>query len=147
MLHVITSFTVPDSEEELVRSLRMNGERHAVARRIAPELIATGLLRHQLSPLYICHDFRTRPEAYLRSLHSSSVQGILLARRQMASGCFDLGAFEIPALTDSAMVSDTVIRQVFQLTATRIEGSASLVPAEGLPVANRSGPTRHGPKR
>jgi hypothetical protein len=110
VLHVITLFTVPESEETFVRSLRINGDWHAIARRIAPELVATDLLRHQLSPLYICHDFWTTPEAYFRSLHSSSVQGLLLAPRQMASACFELGAFEFPALTDSAMSSNAGIR-------------------------------------
>ena len=110
MLHVITLFTVPDGEEEFVRSLRMNGDWHAVARRIVPELVATDLLRHQLSPLYICHDFWTTPAAYFRSLHSPSVQRLLLARRQMASACFELGAFEFPVPTDSAILSSAVIR-------------------------------------
>ena len=44
MLHVITLFTVPDSEEEFFRSLRINGDWHAVARRIAPDLVAIDLL-------------------------------------------------------------------------------------------------------
>lgn len=110
MLHVITLFTVPDGEERFVRSLQINGDWHAVARRIAPELVATDLLRHQISPLYICHDFWTTPEAYFLSLHSSSVHGLLLARRQMASACLELGAFEFPTLTDLAMFSNAAIR-------------------------------------
>lgn len=39
MLHMITLFTVPVGEDQFVRSLRMNGDWHTVARRIAPELI------------------------------------------------------------------------------------------------------------
>ncbi len=63
MLHVITLFTVPDDEESFVRSLCMNGEWHILARRIAPEQVATALLRHRLSPLYICHDFWTTTDS------------------------------------------------------------------------------------
>ena len=115
MLHGITLSTVLDGEEESVRSLRMNGDWHAVARRIAPELVATDLLRRQLSPLYICHDFCTTPEAYFHSLYSPSVQGLLLVRRQMASACFELGAFEFPTLADSSLLSNAAIEDHLSL--------------------------------
>ena len=57
MLHVITLFTVPNNEDSFVHSMSINGDWHTLARRIAPELVATDLICHQLSPLYICHDF------------------------------------------------------------------------------------------
>ena len=101
MLHVITLFTVSDHEDAFIRSLRMNGDWQTLARRMAPDLIATDLLRHQLSPLYVCHDFWTTPEAYFRALHSPTMKSLFLARRQMASACFELGAFQFPALTNS----------------------------------------------
>jgi len=101
MLHVITLFTVPENEDAFVYSLQMHGEWHNLARRIVPDLIATDLLRHQLSPLYVCHDLWTTPEAYFRGLRSPTVQSLFLARRQMASACFELGAFQFPALTNS----------------------------------------------
>ena len=101
MLHVITLFTVPDHEGAFVRSLCMNGDWQTLARRVAPDLVATDLLRHQLSSLYVCHDFWNTPEAYFRGLHSPIVQSLFLARRQMASACFELGAFQFPALTNS----------------------------------------------
>jgi len=100
MLHVISLFTVPNHEDVFIRAVRMNGDWHTLARRIAPELVASDLLRHQLSPLYICHDFWTTPEAYFRGLHSQAVQNLFLARRQMASACFELGVFSFPALKD-----------------------------------------------
>ena len=84
----------------------MNGDLHTPARRIAPDLVATDLLRHQLSPLYICHDFWTTPEAYFRGLHSQAVRDLFLARRRMASACFELGAFSYPALKDPVVPLD-----------------------------------------
>jgi hypothetical protein len=101
MLHVITLFTVSDHEDAFVRSLRMNCDWLTLARRIAPDLIATDLLRHQLSPLHLCHDFWTTPAAYIPGLHSPTVESLFLARRQMASACFELGVFQFPALTNS----------------------------------------------
>ena len=101
MLHVITLFTVPVNEDAFVHSISMNGDWHTLARSVAPNLIATDLLRHQLSPLYLCHDLWTTREAYLRGLHSPAVQNLFLMRRQMASACFELGAFQFPALADS----------------------------------------------
>ena len=98
MLHVVTLFTVPDNEDAFVHSISMNGTWHTLARQIAPSLIATDLLRHHLSPLYICHDLWTTREAYFRGLHLPAVQSLILIRRQMASASFELGAFQFPAL-------------------------------------------------
>jgi hypothetical protein len=96
MFHVITLFTVPNGEETFVRSMGMDGLWHSLAQQIAPDLIATDLLRHQLSPLYLCHDLWATPEAYFRGLHSTTVQSLFLIRRHMASACFELGAFRFP---------------------------------------------------
>lgn len=100
MLHVITLFTVPDNEDAFVHSMGINGDWHTLARRVAPDLIATDVLRHQLSPLYLCHDLWTTREAYSRGLRLPAVQSLFLIRRLMASACFELGAFQFPALTD-----------------------------------------------
>ncbi len=102
MLHVITLFTVPDGEKAFVDSLRMNGDWQTLARRIAPDLIGTDLLRHQLSPLYLCHDFWTSPIAYFHAARSPAVQHLLLARRVMAESAFELGAFSFPASAESS---------------------------------------------
>jgi hypothetical protein len=80
--------------------MSISGDWQTLARHVAPDLIATDLLRHQLSPLYFCHDFWTTREAYSRGLHLPAVQSLFLMRRQMASACFELGAFQFPALTD-----------------------------------------------
>ena len=100
MLHVITLFTVPENEDAFVNSMSVNGDWHALARSVAPNLIATDLLRHQLSPLYLCHDLWTTRDAYFRGLHSPAVQNLFLIRRQTASACFELGAFQFPTLAD-----------------------------------------------
>ena len=104
MLHVITLFTVPEDEDAFVQAMSANGYLHTLARRIAPDLVATDLLRHKLSSLYLCHDFWATPEAYSRGLHSPNVQSLFFARRQMASSCFELGAFQFPAFTDCMAV-------------------------------------------
>ena len=96
MFHVITLFTVPNGEEAFVRSMAMDGLWHSLAQQFAPDLIATDLLRHQFSPLYLCHDLWATPEAYFRGLHSTTVQSLFLIRRHMASSCFELGAFRSP---------------------------------------------------
>ena len=96
MLHVITLFTVPDGEDAFARAIGIRGYWQNLARRIAPDLVATDLLRHQLSPLYVCQDFWATPEAYFRSLRLPAVQNLLLMRRLMASACFELGAFQFP---------------------------------------------------
>ena len=100
MLHVITLFTVPKNEEAFVNSMSMNGDWHTLARSVAPDLIATDLLRHQLSSLYLCHDLWTTHEAYVRGEHLPAVQNLFLMRRAMASACFELGAFQFAALTE-----------------------------------------------
>lgn len=88
MLHVLTVFTVnPDSEDAIVHSIRA-GEWHKLARRLAPALVATDLLRHlhhMPERLYLCLDFWASPDAYRRAFHSPAVQRLLLARRQMTA--------------------------------------------------------------
>ena len=100
MLHVITLFTVPVNEDAFVNSMSMNGDWHTLARSVAPELIATDLLRHQLSSLYLCHDLWTTREAYVRGVHLPAIQNLFLMRRLMAAACFELGAFQFPALAE-----------------------------------------------
>jgi hypothetical protein len=101
MLHVVTLFLLnPDVEGAFVHSLRIGGDWHTLAGRVAPQLVATDLLRHlhdPAEPLYLCLDFWTSAEAYRHAFHSPHIQHLLLARRQMAAGCFELGAFSFPA--------------------------------------------------
>ncbi len=111
MLHVVTLFSIdanPDAENAFVRSLRVGGDWHTLARRVAPELVAADLLRHRLWPLFLCHDFWTSAEAYRRACQSPAVQLLLLVRRQMAEACFDLGPFSFPALGESQTCSEAM---------------------------------------
>jgi hypothetical protein len=116
MMHVVTMFSVPtETAGTFVRCIRMGGEWHILARRLAPGLIATDLLEHRASStqpflcnsscLFLALDFWTSREAYLRACRSVEYRSVLLARRQMAVACFELGAFEFPALEDSQIVA------------------------------------------
>ena len=75
MFHFVTFFTVaPEAEEAFVRELRMGGTWLAQARRVAPELVAADLLRHQCQQLFLCHDIWVTPEAYARACSSHAVR-------------------------------------------------------------------------
>jgi hypothetical protein len=104
MLHVVTLFAInPDAEDDFTRSLRINGDWHTLARRIAPDLVAADLLRHQLSPLFVCIDFWTTPAAYHNACQSPAVQQLLHNRRKRAVDSFELGAFSFPAVRESPL--------------------------------------------
>ena len=111
MLHVVTLFSVlAENAGTFVRSIRMGGEWHTLARRLAPELVATDLLEHHASStphflcnssrLYLALDFWSSLEEHLRACRSAECQSLLLARRQMASASFELGAFTFPSTMD-----------------------------------------------
>ncbi len=79
ILYVVTLFCVhdPAAEQRLITSLRIGGEWHAMARAIAPQLIATDLLRHQHdapAQFYLCLDFWTSAEAYRSAMRSTATQ-------------------------------------------------------------------------
>jgi hypothetical protein len=104
MLHVVTLFVVnQDAEDTFSRSLRINGDWHSLARAIAPDLVAADLLRHQLSPLFVCIDFWTSSEAYHVARNSDAVRYLLRERRRMAVSSFELGAFSFPVLRESRL--------------------------------------------
>lgn len=101
MFHYVTFFTVaPEAEEDFVRALRMGGTWLNQARRVAPELVAADLLRHQRRPMFLCHDIWTTPEAYACAWSSQAVRQLFDARKQMATDSLELGAFMFPALGD-----------------------------------------------
>lgn len=97
MLYVVTLYSVSvEAAHAFETSVRRGGEWQTLARRFAPELIATDvLLRRPDSPipLFLCLDFWSSPEAYLRSCRSPLHQALLAARRQLADSAFELGAF------------------------------------------------------
>jgi hypothetical protein len=110
MLHVVTLFSVPaENADTFIRSIRIGGAWHTLARRLAPGLIATDLLEHHAfstlflynsSHLYLALDFWTSPEAHFRACLSAECQSLLLARRQMASASFELGTFTFPSVME-----------------------------------------------
>ena len=107
MLHVVTLFAInPDAEDAFTRSLRINGDWHTLARRIAPDLVAADLLRHQLSPLFVCIDFWTTPAAYHLACQSPAFRQLMHDRRNRAVHSFELGAFSFPTLRESRLDHD-----------------------------------------
>lgn len=116
MFHFVTLFTVgPEAEEAFVRELRMGGAWLAQARRIAPNLVAADLLRHQGRPMFLCHDIWTTPEAYARACSSPAVRELLHARKQMAADFFEIGAFTFPALKETAATGNAGMTQAESL--------------------------------
>ena len=110
MFHFITFFTVaPEAEDAFVRELRMGGSWLNQARRIAPDLVAADLLRHQSRPMFLCHDIWVTPEAYAHACGSPAVRELLHARKRMAVDSFEIGAFTFPALKEPAGTSDAVL--------------------------------------
>jgi hypothetical protein len=103
MLHVATLFCVHlDVEPEFVRLIR--GDWQRLARRVAPDLVGTDLLRQQQdAPLtvYLCLDFWTNAEAYRRAFYSATVRELLAARCSLAGSYFHLGEFAFPSLSNS----------------------------------------------
>ena len=103
MFHYVTFFTVaPEAEDAFVRELRMGGSWLANARRVAPDLVAADLLRHQRRPMFLCHDIWTTPEAYAHACGSPAVRELLDLRKQMAADSFEIGAFAFPTLKEAA---------------------------------------------
>lgn len=106
LLHVYTliSNDNPAAEQRFIRSLCVDGEWQSRARSIAPELIATELLRQQEvvpAPLYLCMDHWTSAEAYHQAFRSRTVQQLFRLRRELVSSCLELGTFAFPSLTES----------------------------------------------
>ena len=110
MFHFVTFFTVaPQSEDAFVRALRMGGSWLNRARRVAPDLVAADLLRHQSRPMFLCHDIWVTPEAYAHACGSPTVRQLLDARKQMADDSFELGAFAFPTLKEAVGTSDCIL--------------------------------------
>ncbi len=107
MFHFITLFAVaPEAEEAFVRRLGMGSTWLNQARRIAPDLVAADLLRHQHRPMFLCHDIWTTPEAYAHACGSEAVRNLLDARKRIAANYFEVGAFTFPSLKEPAATSN-----------------------------------------
>jgi hypothetical protein len=113
MFHFVTLFTVaPEAEEAFVRELRMGGTWLAQARRVAPELVAADLLRHQRRPMFLCHDIWVTHEAYACACSNQAVRQLFDARKQMAADFLEIGAFTFPTLKETAGTSDAILTPV-----------------------------------
>lgn len=83
MLHVFTLFSVPsETAGTFIRSIRIGGEWHARARRLAPDRVATDLPEHRASStpflcnsprLYTALDLWTSPEGHCRACRSAEL--------------------------------------------------------------------------
>ncbi len=86
----------------------MGGAWLGQARHVAPNLVAADLLRHQVRPMFLCHDIWTTPEAYSRACGSQAVRQLLNARKRMTGHYLEIGAFKFPALKETAVTNDAV---------------------------------------
>lgn len=99
-IHVATLYSVqPEAADAFVRSIVAGGDWHSVARRVAPDLVASDLLQHQSSssPVFLCIDFWVSPERYQRARESPVYEPLFSMRNQMAAATIELGAFVFPA--------------------------------------------------
>ncbi len=127
MFHFVTFFTVaPEAEDAFVRALRMDGAWLNRARRVAPDLVAADLLRHQSRPMFLCHDIWTTPEAYAHACGSPAVRELIHARKQMADDSFELGAFAFPTLkepvgTSASLTGSDSLRPIDSISTAQLE--------------------------
>ena|ERR1017187_396123 len=106
-VHVATLYQVnAEAVDAFVREIRVGGDWHRVARRVAPDLIASDLLQHKSSPspVFLCIDFWVSREKYQRVRESPAYERLFNLRHQMAEATIELGAFAFPAPTETAAV-------------------------------------------
>jgi hypothetical protein len=106
-LHVATLYSVqPEAADAFVRSIRTGGDWQRIARRVAPDLVASDLLQHQSSPspVFLCIDFWVSREKYLRVRESPVYEPLLQLRNDMAAATIELGVFAFPAFAETDIV-------------------------------------------
>lgn len=106
-VHVATLYSVhAEAADTFVRSIRNGGDWHRVARRVAPDLVASDLLQHQSSPtpVFLCIDFWVSREKYLRVRDSAVYESLFSLRNQLAQASIQLGEFAFPARDESETV-------------------------------------------
>jgi hypothetical protein len=106
-IHVATLNSVqPEAAAAFVRSIRAGGDWQRVARRVAPDLVASDLLEHQSSPspVFLCIDFWVSLEKYLRVRESPVYEPPLQLRHDMVAATIELGTFAFPALAETDAV-------------------------------------------
>ena len=106
-IHVATLYSVqPEAADAFVRAIRIGGDWQRVARRVAPDLVASDLLQHQSSPspVYLCIDFWVSRERYLRARHSPVYEPLFQLRHDMAAATVELGVFAFPVSAETDVV-------------------------------------------
>lgn len=105
-IHVATLYSVHEAADAFVRSIRTGGDWQRVARRVAPDLVASDLLQHQSSPspVFLCIDFWVSWERYLRACHSPVYESLFQPRHDMAAATIELGVFAFPASAETDVV-------------------------------------------
>lgn len=100
MLHVITLLSVsPEAEGNFLLSIR---DLQMRARRMAPGLLSTDVLRHSFSPLFHCHDFWKNEACYFQARQSPSIVALLREREHMGRACLPLGPFSFARSIETA---------------------------------------------
>ena len=105
-IHVATLYSVhADSAEAFVQSIR-GGEWQRIARRVAPDLFVSDVLRHQSSPspVFLCIDFWVSRERYLFVRESPVYEPLFQLRHDMATATIELGVFAFPASAETDVV-------------------------------------------
>lgn len=106
-IHVATLYSVqPEAADAFIRSIRAGGDWQRVARRVAPDLVASDLLQRQSSPspVFLCIDFWVSRERYLRVRESPVYEPLLQLRHDMAGATIELGVFAFPASAETDVV-------------------------------------------
>lgn len=107
IIHVATLYSVdPEAADAFVRSIRAGGDWQRVARRVAPDLVASDLLEHQSSPtpVFLCIDFWVSREKYLRFRESGVYEPLFHLRHDLAAATIELGVFAFPASEETDVV-------------------------------------------
>jgi hypothetical protein len=98
-IHVAALYSVqPEAADAFIRSIRIGGDWQRVARRVAPDFVASDLLLHQssLSPVFMCIDFWVTRERYQRVRESPLYEPLFSMHNQMAAATIELGVFAFP---------------------------------------------------
>jgi hypothetical protein len=106
-IHFATLYSVqPEAADAFVRSIRAGGDWQRLARRVAPDLVASDLLQHQSSPspVFLCIDFWVSREKYLRVRESPVYEPLFSMRQQMAAATIELGVFAFPVPAETKVV-------------------------------------------
>jgi len=106
-IHVATLYSVqPEAADAFVRSIRAGGDWQRVARKVAPDLVASDLLQYQSSssPVFLCFDLWISREKYQRVRKSLVYEPLFQLRHDMAAATIKLSVFAFPASAETDVV-------------------------------------------